>query len=646
MSVSGSRLNRQPGRRCGSYRWWLRIAVACCLVCAAGVLVATADSFLDTWKLNPEYKSKYLNDRLKEDWRQSFGIHRKTGLSELTSLLNTKSIVSDRQNENTGKFMLILDRGSFLGDFKLDTNLTRRKTFKTGFLKIQDEDDIGLGAVRNYGVPDVKAIKLDLLASVLRGEEREERTRSTSSTTDRTNSTGFGGRVKLDGVWKLTSATYVSTKLSYDTSTEDSRTVSVSENSSGREEEIQNNTDRNRSTNMTLEGGWEEFKFLMVGVKGTYASSTNQYFYPQADAQETKEMLRASGNIFVGGEFSENFGYEFGMSTSENSNDYKLKDTSNQVDTDTGSDFSAFYISSLPLINGTRFDGGYTTSMKRKDSRNTNQDTKNQRIAGTAVKALNENLKLTFQISETLVQSMNDEAVNDKDTHSTSFSLTGRYVKKDKLAGTAFTATGYYKVDSKDLIYTSDNKANDSYQKDDYIVRGDYTWQRANGAQLTQKLSVNSTYDVYTFNEGKNSLNRRNKLTTKYTHPLTLKTTMMMVHRFERSDNGSYSQSLLGGGRKYRLASRTLLQGITASVAHRFNRILRFTLNEQYTITRKTAIATDVTNRGDVIWVSGVLDITLPLMEDILLVCSIEKKKGSKDQYNYWMVKADLTKGF
>ena len=620
-----------------------KVCLIVLLVCMSSMIgsVSSADNLFERWQLKPEYKSSYVNDRLTEKWDQKLAFTQVTDISNLATSLSSKNIESTRQNEDRSDFLFVLERSSPLGNFKLDSQLQRRMIYKEGYLRIENEDNIGLGGILNYGQPMKNRLKFDLLALYVGGEQAEERTRTTTFTSDRTNSSGWGGRALVDGEWKVSTATSLSTRLEYESSVEDSRTISIEASDSSNEREVQKNTDKNRTGKVTLKGGWEEFKAFMVNITGTYANTFSQYFYPQADGQETKEMLRASAGAFVGGQFGENLGYEISWSAAQNRNDYKLKTASNQETVDTGTNAQAFYITSLPLIDGTRFDVGMNMSNKRSDSRNTNQDRKYQKISGTAAKNITDQLSITFSGSETLSQDMNDDVLNDKDTYTITYSVTSRLKVPD-----CITATGYYKVDSKELIYVSDDKAVNSYQKNDYIIRADYTWLLPNKLQIVQKFSINSIYDFYSFNENKNSLNRRNKVTTRLSMPIMPRTTLMVEHRFEKSDNGSYIRSEVDGTRRYRVSSKTLIQGITSSISHSVNRFIKFSLNEQYFITRKTVSANDFKDRRDVIWISGRVDISRTLTEDILLNCSIEKKEGSKDLYTYWSVKADITKRF
>jgi hypothetical protein len=613
-------------------------AALCLAVLGAGPGTAEDSSLLDRWGLKPVYSSTYDVRRQETAWWQKLGLQRSGGIADLDAGLEVKAREDKSRNDyqdSDNRFSLQVARQSWLGQLSVDGGVRRRWNQDRRSLTVMDEDRMSLGDRVALLEREAAALSLSFGGGWVRGREVKERQAGTLSTTDRTRSAGWEGESRLEGQLQPWTDLKLTGQASWEGSLQDSRSQHL--------EEDQDTSYVAKDHARTLQCGstveWTRLKAAQLALEANLTDGFAQYYQATSQAQETKFRRLRTLELRLEGEPLDSLAYAVDVTTDLRSFDYRVE-RNDKLDSSRQSRFSTEYRPSFFLLAGGRVRGAVQLGTRRTVNENTaDYDTREKSVEGEISRPLGPRFTAQLRGTASLTQDFYDDRSLDKDRLRNDTLVSLRYDR-----GQAFLANASYAASRTEDINIPRARAVQNQVQDDFRVTLDYQAALPARVELRQNFQISATYAYYVYNEGKNTLNRANRVTTKLKVPLWSTSSLYLEHIYNRADNGVYSYPAGGGQRTYRVGQENLRQYLSAVADYQLSDMIQIKATQSLNVESRRSLDGTPSTRREKLTFSGLVGLRRRV-RGIDLDASFERTSSNTEE-DYWTVNARLEKRF
>lgn len=271
-------------------------------------------------------------------------------------------------------------------------------------------------------------------------------------------------------------------------------------------------------------------------------------------------------------------------------------------------------------------------------------------LTAGAAKRISRRLWLDGNGSLTLFSRLYEDSVSDRDDIRGYGSLGGGYRVSDRCSTTVHFSTTRAHAVAIDASSSGGNNVQTTYQMDATL-----SLLVARTFQILQNYQINANYQIYDYDEPRNTLTRIQRIDTVLSDSLFSFGFIRLVHNFFFQDRGGFSAQDEGGGRVYVVSQQLYQQNLSATVGIRPFRGIVLTATQSLANSRTYLITPPLdTNRNR--WNLNLgATVDRPLPGDMTLSGSIQhigeftelpKDLPSVEQVNYWIATVQFGKDF
>lgn len=338
--------------------------------------------------------------------------------------------------------------------------------------------------------------------------------------------------------------------------------------------------------------------------------------------------------------------FSIDASVGRSNREYTLQNNLNSL-VKTGSVSANFMVYRTESRASLGFEAGRT--------RNDRQITQNGLVLDRALTAggarrVTKRLWLDGTGSLTLFSRIYDDSVSDRDDVRGYGSLGGGYHVSDRCSTTVHFSTTRAHAVAIDASASGGNNVQSTYQMDatlNLLLSRTFT--------ILQNYQINANYQIYDYDEPRNSLTRIRRIDTVLQDSLFSFGSIRLTHNFFFQDRGGYSQQGEGGERIYVIAQQLYQQNLSVTVGIRPFQGVVVAATQSLANTR-TYITTPpvTTNRNR--WnlnVGATVDRPLPgdmtlqgMVQHIGEYTELPRDLPSVEQVDYWIAQVQFSKDF